>query len=232
MGTWLVTGANRGLGRQLTRVLARRGRRVIAMARDPATLAPLQAEFGAAMIRPLALDLADAAAVTPAIAAAIAAVDDFEGVINNAATGSYRPFLEHSEAELLALLQVNVGAVLQVCRAALPALLARGGGRILTIASDLATRPLANMAPYVASKFALRGLSLSLLREFKDRGVHVSLVNPGIIDTGFDGHVEGSRAGTGALDPAALAELIVDLVELPPAMLVDEITLHPIGQEM
>jgi 3-oxoacyl-[acyl-carrier protein] reductase len=232
MGTWLVTGASRGLGRQLARSLARRGHRVIAAARDPATLAPLQAEFGAEAIRPLELDLADAATVTPAIAAAVAAVGDIEGVINNAAIGSYRPFLEHSEDELLTLLQVNVGAVLQVCRAVLPALVARGGGRIINIASDLSTRPLANMAPYVASKFALRGLSLSLLREFKDRGVQVSLVQPGIIDTGFDGHVEGSRAGDGALAPTALAELIVDLTELPAAMLVDEITLHPIGQEL
>ncbi len=232
MGTWLVTGANRGLGRALARALARRGRRVIATARDASALAPLAAEFEAGVIRPLILDLADAESIRPGLAAALAGVDDLEGVINNAATGSYRPFLDHAEDELLALLQVNVGAVLQVCHAVLPALLARGGGRILNIASDLAARPLANMAPYVASKFALRGLSLSLLREFKDRGVHVSLVNPGIIDTGFDGHVEGSRAGPGALDPAALAELIVGLTELPATMLVDEITLHPVGQEL
>ncbi|MBP6597765.1 MAG: SDR family NAD(P)-dependent oxidoreductase [Arenimonas sp.] len=230
MVTWIVTGASRGLGRQLALALAARGHRVLACARPSAALAAMEREGAPGRIVAVPLDLADAAAVAPAVSAMVAAHGPIAGLVNNAGIGSYKPFLEHDEAELLRILQVNLGAVMQLCRALLPHFLAQGSGQIITIGSDLARRPLANMAAYVASKHGLAGFSHSLLREVKDRGVRVSLVNPGIIDTGFGGSGEDGPGSDGRLAPAQLAALVMHLVDAPAGLVLDEVTVHPVAQ--
>lgn len=230
MATWIVTGASRGLGRELALALAARGHCVLACARDSAALTALQASGAPGRIVAVPLDLADAAAVTPAMEALVQRHGPIHGLINNAGIGSYRPFLDHDEAELLRILQVNLGAVMQACRALLPHLLAQGGGQIINIGSDLARRPLANMAAYVASKHGLAGFSHSLLREVKDRGVRVGLVNPGIIDTGFGGGGEDGPGSDGRLSPAQLAAVVMHLVDAPAGLVLDEVTVHPVAQ--
>lgn len=230
MRSWLVTGASRGLGRAITLRLATRGDQVLAVARDAEGLRALAARPGAGHVVPVPLDLADADAIRPVLEAAIGAAGGLDGAINNAGIGAYKPFLAHDEAELLRVLQVNLGAAMQVCHVVLPHLLARGGGQIVNIGSDLGRRPLANMAPYVATKHGLLGFSHSLLREFKDRNVRVTVVNPGIIDTGFGGGIEGDGDGRGSLRPDELAAQVVAVLDAPPNLLVDELTLHPLGQ--
>lgn len=229
--TWLITGASRGLGRHLALALARRGQGVIAAARDRERLLALAAEVPPGMIKPLVLDLSDGATLAATVARAVAPLARLSGVINNAGIGVYKPFIEHSERESLDILQVNLAAVVQVCHAVLPKLLAQGSGHIVNIGSDLARRPLANMAVYAASKHGLAGFSQSLLREVKGAGVRVSLINPGIIDTDFGGAIEGSRDESWSLRPAQLAELIVQIIEQPGSLLVDELTVHPLGQD-
>jgi short-subunit dehydrogenase len=231
MSTWIVTGASRGLGRQLTLQLAQRGARVLACARDEAALARLAiGATGPGEIRPVSIDLADPRSIGVRLRAAMAGERDLAGVINNAGIGLYKPFVEHDEAEFLQILQVNLGAVMQVCHAVLPRLLKQGRGHVINVGSDLGRRPLANMAAYVASKHGLAGFTHSLLREVKAHGVRVTLVNPGLIDTGFNGGTEDSGDGHGSLAPAALAALVLQVIDQPPGIVVDELTVHPLGQ--
>lgn len=98
------------------------------------------------------------------------------------------------------------------------------------VASDLARRYLAKMAPYVATKFGLLGFLGSLLREVKDHGVKVTNVMPGIVDTAFGGGAQGSRDESWALRPAALATQIAELMELSDNAVLDELTIHPLKQ--
>lgn len=233
MKTWMITGASRGLGRQLALQLAARGDQVLAVARDGGRLQALADEVhagGRGRVVPLVLDLADTAALHGRVTDAVAALPRLDGVINNAGIGAYKPLLEHRPEELAAVVQVNLTAVMLVCHAVLPRLLAQRGGHIVNIGSDLARRPLANMAAYVASKHGLAGFTHSLLREVKAQGVKVSLVNPGIIDTGFGGSEEGSRDAWWSLRPAELAALVVQLLDQPGSVVVDELTVHPLGQ--
>jgi short-subunit dehydrogenase len=231
MSTWLITGASRGLGRQLARQLADRGHQVIACARDRSRIEALAADLPPGLIVPLQLDLADGAQIRPSVTAALDRVDRLDGVINNAGFGSYKPLLEHSESDLLAIIQVNLSAVIQICHAVLPRLIAQGHGHIVNIGSDLGRRPLANMAAYVAAKHGLAGFSHSLLREVKPAGIKVSLVNPGIIDTDFGGGTEGTREPSWSLRPADLARLIIQVIDQPGSTLVDELSVHPLGQD-
>jgi len=230
LSTWIVTGASRGLGRALCRGLAGRGHQVIAIARDRARLTALQQACATDRIVPWPLDLADADAIAPALATLQDAYPRIDGLINNAGVGRYQPLLDHTEGELRTIVQVNLSAVIQLCYAVLPAMLARGSGHIVNVGSDLGRRPLANMAAYVASKHGLAGFSHSLLREVKSAGVRVSLVNPGMIDTDFGGNIEGTRAGSHTLAPAELAALIVQLIEQPAHLVIDELSVHPLQQ--
>ena len=115
--------------------------------------------------------------------------------------------------------------------AVLPQMIKRQSGQIINIASDVSVRPQPNMAVYSASKFALRGFSLSLLREVKDQGIKVSLLNPGIIDTHFNNNVPGSADPKHALQPDAVAETIYQMMTQPQFQLIDELTLHPQSQD-
>lgn len=228
--TWIVTGASRGLGRAITLQLAKRGHRVLAIARDEQRLLALAQAVESGNVLPCPLDLADAEGLAAGITALLQQHPHIHGLINNAGIGTYRPFVDHAEAELRDIIQVNLTASIQLSHAVLPGMLLRRTGHIVNIGSDLGRRPLANMAAYVASKHGLTGFSHSLLREVKDAGVRVSLINPGIIDTDFGGGVEGSRDPQGSLHPEALAGLVMQVIEQAGSLLVDEVSVHPIGQ--
>jgi short-subunit dehydrogenase len=227
---WIVTGASRGLGRHIAQQLADRGHTVIACARDHGGLDALAASQPEGRIRAVALDLSNAASIQPIISAAIRDVGGIDGLVNNAGVGAYKPFHENSETEFLQTIQVNLTAVMQLCHAVLPHMIARKGGHIVNIGSDLGRRPLANMAAYVASKHGLTGFSHSLLREAKQHNIKVSLVNPGIIDTDFGGAKEGSKEAHWSLRPAALAGIVMQVIEQPGFTVIDELSVHPLGQ--
>ena len=230
----LVTGASRGLGAALTRELLVRGHHVVMTARNEAELSQatqaLRLQFGE-RVNFIAADLSDPAAAQALVAQVEQRFGALDALINNAGTGTYKPLVEWSAAEVTACLNVNLLAPMLLAQAVLPGMMARRSGYIVNVASDLARRPLANMAPYVASKFGLLGFSGSVLREAKGHGVKVSAVLPGIIDTAFNGAVQGSKEDTWALRPEGLASQIAALFDLPENVVVDELTIHPLHQD-
>tara|TARA_B100002049_G_C15977334_1_gene331418 strand:- start:471 stop:806 length:336 start_codon:yes stop_codon:yes gene_type:complete len=103
-------------------------------------------------------------------------------------------------------------------------------GHIVNIGSDLAQKPLANMTPYVASKHGVQGMSQSLLKEVKDNGVKVTIINSGIVDTYFHGGEAGEQPAHQSLDPNELAQLVGQVVQQPGYQLIDQLTVHPLHQ--
>jgi len=227
----LITGASRGLGAALARTVARRGHRVFLAARSPAELEQRAAEIarlhGSAAVAWQACDLRHGAQADALAAAATRTLGGVDVLINNAGIGAYRPFLENRVEELDEVLALNLAAPMRLAHALLPGMLERGRGYLIHVASDLARRPLARMAPYVASKHGLLGFAASLHREFRAEGIRVTTVLPGIIDSAFNGATEGSRDARWALPTDALAEQIAALLELPPTMVIDELVVHP-----
>ena len=231
--TALITGASRGLGAALAREMARRGYRSMLVARDglaiDALAAVLRAEHGAS-VETFAADLTQVQAAQRIAEAATQRLGPIDVLINNAGSGRYKPLAQWSAQEIADCNALNLTAPMLPAHALVPAMLARRRGMVVNVASDLARRYLANMAPYVATKFGLLGFSGSLLREVKDHGVKVTAVLPGIIDTAFGGGIEGSRDSSGALRPAWLADQIANLLELPDNVVLDEVTIHPLQQ--
>ena len=226
--TAVISGASRGLGRQLALALAERGVHLHLIARGREQLAAVATQASALGVtcNALVCDLADAHALS-AVAERVRAHGEVDILINNAGLGFYKPFVDHSSAEHDAIIDVNLRAPVLLTRLLLPDMLARGSGHIVNIGSDLAARTIPNMAVYTATKFALRGFTLSLAQEVRSRGIKVSLVNPGIIDTGFNNAVEGSKTAADALQPNQLAGLVVMVLEQPGPQMIDEITVHP-----
>lgn len=228
----LITGASHGLGAALGREMAARGHRVFLAARNADELARRSDEIadrhGRDAVAWQAVDLSDRSRVEPLALAAEQAFGGVDVLVNNAAIGPHRPFLDNSPQDLADLLALNVEAPMLLTRALLPGMLERGHGYLINIASDLARRPLANMAPYVASKFALLGFGASLYREVRGRGVRLTAVLPGVIDSAFNGSVEGSKEAHWALPTAHLAQQVAGLLDLPSTMLIDELMVHPV----
>jgi short-subunit dehydrogenase len=227
---WIVTGASRGLGKHLALQLAHTGRHVIAMARNEQDLHALVLQGAAGLIQAMPIDLSKPESITQVFAQLEERGTQIDGLINNAGIGSYKAYSEQTQQEITDTMQVNLLSVMQICRAVLPKMQSRKTGHIVNIGSDLGRRPLANMAPYVASKHGLTGFTHSILREAKTHGVKVSLINPGIIDTAFGGAQEGSKEESWSLRPEVLAKLIVQLIDQPGSTLVDELSVHPLGQ--
>lgn len=229
----VVTGASRGLGQAIAVELAKAGCRLALVARDAEQLQALAQSLKDSYdceVRCYSADLASTHVVTQTCAQILADFGGADILINNAGVGYYKPFLDHSSAQIDAIIDLNVKGAIHMSYGLLGQMLAKRHGHIVNIASDLSHRPLANMATYTASKFALRGFSLSLMHEVKTQGVKVSLVNPGIINTYFGEGQPDDRPATEAMPPESVAIATVQLLQQPKALQIDELTLHPIEQ--
>jgi NAD(P)-dependent dehydrogenase (short-subunit alcohol dehydrogenase family) len=182
----LITGCTSGIGRHAALHLAGLGHRVFATGRNAAALTALKAE-GPANLETLTLDVTSAAS----IAQAKAAIDERTGgagvdvLVNNAGYGLLGPTEMISDAEMRAQYETNVFGLMAVTRAFLPAMHARGSGRIINVSSIGGLMTLPFFGVYNSTKYAVESLSDGLRLELAPFGIQVSLVEPGVIDTGF-----------------------------------------------
>ena len=230
----LVTGASRGLGRQIATASAARGYRLALVARDQESLIDLATSLKddhGCEAGVFAYDLAETGMAKHCIDSVHAAMGPVNVLINNAGTGWFKPFMEHTSSEHDRMIDLNFRAVVHLTQAVLPSMLARKQGHVINIASDLSHRALGNMAVYTATKHAMRGLNHSLSQELRPQGIKVTQINPGMIDSSFNHSVEGDMDEADALKTIPLAKLIVQVMEQPGHQMVDEIDVHAMGQD-
>jgi short-subunit dehydrogenase len=232
--TAIVTGASRGLGRAIGMELARKGLNVMLAARAESELRQnaetLQRE-GLSNVRYCTVDLRSGESIAALFEKTRVELGPVDVLVNNAGIGSYKPFTEWSEEEILDTVSVNLTGLMLCTRQALREMIPARQGWIINIASDLSRRPLPNMAPYVATKFGVLGFASSLLREIKQNQIKVCTVMPGIIDTNFNNSVEGTREETWALRSSTVAQTIAGLLDLPDHVVIDELMIHPLHQD-
>lgn len=184
----LITGATAGIGRTTALWLAGRGYHVIATGRRAAELDKLRAEAPAdARLDTAVLDVTSAAS----IAAAVVEVERLTGghgldvLVNNAGFGLLGPVAEIDDAELRRQYDTNVFGLMAVTRAFVPAMRARGAGRIINVSSMGGKITFPFMGAYTSTKYAVESLSDALRLELRPFGVDVILIEPGVIRTNF-----------------------------------------------
>src|SRR5512134_3706106 len=180
----LVTGASRGLGLVIARVLGRRGYRLVIGGRDRDALAAAAGELSrlAPAVVPVAGDVTDAAVRVKLIDAA-RQLGGLNVLVNNASElGGIGPLLTFDVPPFARLFPVYVGAPMVLIQLAVP-LLTERRGLIVNITSDAATAAYPGWGPYGATKAALELLTRTLATELRDRGVSAVLVDPGDMRT-------------------------------------------------
>lgn len=179
----IVTGGAMGIGYAVAQALVERGASVvIADLKGAAGAADRLSAKGARAIG-VAVDVASEHDTAAMAEAAVAAFGGVDVLVNNAgiyATLRPRPFEEIDAAEWRRVMEVNVIGVFLCARAVLPAMRARGGGRIVNISSGVAFKGNPNMAHYVASKGAVVSLTRALATELGAHGILVNSVAPGL----------------------------------------------------
>lgn len=214
-GTALITGASEGIGRELARLYARDGYRLILVARNEARLGELADELGKQYEARSIIIKQDLA--KPESARIIFEIVQQEKIsvdllINNAGFGYLGNFANSEMNIFLEMIQVNITSLTYLTHLFLPEMIDRRSGRILNVASTAAFQPGPFMSVYYASKAYVMSFTLGLREELKGTGVEVSVLCPGPTVTGFqsrariaESHFLKRMSGIPAEDVAATA---------------------------
>jgi len=182
----LITGGSRGLGLELARVFASEGADLAILARDPDELdrAREQLEPIANGVVTIAADVGNREDVDRAIERVVDHYGRLDVLVNNAGVIQVGPVAHMQLDDYEEAMRVHFRGPLQTTLAAIPYMRRQHGGRIVNIASIGGKIPVPHLAPYVASKFALVGLSSSLCAELAREQIVVTTVSPGLMRTG------------------------------------------------
>ncbi len=215
----LIAGYGDGLGAALAERFAVQGFRVVGLCRargpkrGPATIIPA--------------DLTDAADTARAWQE-VCLQSIPQVVIHNAAELVTGPFLEQTPAAFRQAWDAAVLSAVHVARLAFAPMIAAGGGAFLVSGATASIRGGAGFAPFAAAKFALRGLTQSLAREFQPQGIHVvHVLLDGIIWSERSRRRRPDLSAAECLDPAAIAEVYYGLCRQSPSAWTHEIDLRP-----
>ncbi|HET7016334.1 MAG TPA: SDR family oxidoreductase [Streptosporangiaceae bacterium] len=202
----IVTGGGSGIGAALVRAMAGRGATIVIADIDEAAGKSVAAELDQATA--VTLDVRDAAAVAELVAQTKAEHGQIDYMFNNAGIaigGLVEEFtLDHWDR----VIDVNLRGVIHGVHAVYPVMLAQGNGHIVNTASLAGLIPGPGLAPYDATKHAVVGLSLSLRAEAGGRGVKVSAICPGFVDTPLLGRVNPDLPPTSAGQGGNISDIV------------------------
>ena len=226
--TAIVTGASSGIGAAIARALAGAGARVAGGARRTERL---ETEIA------LELDVTDPASCERFVAEAVQELGGLDILVNNAGLGLGRdPFDASTEEDEETVLETDVHGVLRMTRLCLPHI--RDGGHILNMGSVAGRQAYENAAVYVTSKYAVRGFTYALREDLLGRPIHVTTVDPGLVESNFsrvrfrgdEDKAMAVYADVEPLTPEDIAECVLFAVTRPPHVNVDELVVKALAQ--
>jgi NAD(P)-dependent dehydrogenase (short-subunit alcohol dehydrogenase family) len=204
----LVTGAGQGIGEAIARQLLARGARVTVLGRRAEPLQKLVDEFPGLCRMELA-DVADESQIKTAFAQAASALGAIDILVNNAGQAQSAPFLKMDAALWQNMLAVNLTGTMLCIQQVLPAMVERGRGRIVNVASTAGLKGYPYVAAYCAAKHGVLGLTRALALELASKGVTVNAVCPGYTETEIVREsIARVVAKTGRTPEQAMAEFV------------------------
>ena len=237
---YFVTGSSRGLGRQIVLAALEAGHQVAATARNTSALDDVVARYGERVL-PVALDVADAGAAAAAVAATVDRFGRVDVVVNNAGYANLAAVEDITLADFREQIDANLMGVVHVTKAALPYLRAQGSGHVIQVSSIGGRMATAGLSAYQSAKWAVGGFSEVLAREVAPLGIHVTVLEPGGMQTDWAGSSmavppisEPYRETVGAMaamhgadwvalgDPAKVAQVVLAVAGMdePPLRLI------------
>jgi NADP-dependent 3-hydroxy acid dehydrogenase YdfG len=229
--TAVVTGASSGIGAATAHALAEAGARVAVGARRVEQLPDRDGLYA------FDLDVRDEASSERFVERAVADLGGIDILVNNAGLGLGRePFWDSTDEDETTVIETNVLGVLRLTRLCLPHI--RDGGHIVNMGSIAGRQPYENAAVYVASKYAVRGFTYALREDLLGRPIHLTTIEPGLVETGFSkvrfrGDAEQAKKvyeGVEPLTPDDIAECVLFAVTRPAHMNIDELVVKALAQ--
>jgi 3-hydroxy acid dehydrogenase/malonic semialdehyde reductase len=226
--TAIVTGASSGIGAAIARALAAGGARVAGGARR---VDRLETEIQ------LELDVTEPSSSERFVDEAVRELGGLDILVNNAGLGLGRePFDNSSEEDEETVLETNVHGLLRMTRLCLPHI--RDGGHIVNMGSIAGRQAYENAAVYVASKFAVRGFTYALREDLLGRPIHLTTVDPGLVESNFSrvrfrGDEEKAAAVYANVEPVRpedVADCVVFVLTRPPHVNIDELVVKALAQ--
>jgi short-subunit dehydrogenase len=214
MKSLIITGAGSGLGRELALLCAKQGFQIILTGRTLGKLKEVEGEIQDAggSAQSFSLDITKPEEVRHFIKDAVQSYSLF-GLINNAGVGHFGPFEEMAEKEISEMLDTNVFGTIYMSQAILPYLKDRNEGLLMNIISTAGLKGKVNEAGYVASKFAVRGLTESLQKELENTNIKVKAVYMGGMDTPFWDESDHIKDKSRLRSPKEVAKLILESID-------------------
>jgi hypothetical protein len=229
--TAVVTGASSGIGAATAHALAEAGVRVAVGARRVEQLPDREGFYA------FDLDVTDRESAERFVERAVADLGGIDILVNNAGLALGRePFWESTEEDEATMIETNVLGLMRMTRLCLPHI--NDGGHIVNIGSVAGRQAYENGAVYVASKFAVRGFTYALREDLLGRPIHVTTVDPGLVETEFSkvrfrGDEERARKvyeGVEPVTPEDVAECVLFAVTRPNHVNIDELVVKALAQ--
>jgi 3-hydroxy acid dehydrogenase / malonic semialdehyde reductase len=225
----VVTGASSGIGAATASALAREGARVVGGARRTERIPP--------SVTPLELDVTDWENCERFVNVAVETLSGIDILVNAAGLALGRDLFDAStEEDERTVLETNVNGLIRMTRLCLPHI--RDGGHIVNLGSVAGRQAYEKGSLYVTSKFAVRGFTYALREDLLGRPIHLTTVDPGLVETDFSlvrfrGDEETARKvyeGVEAMKPDDIADCVVFAVTRPRHVNVDEIVVKALAQ--
>ena len=226
--TAVVTGGTKGIGYAIAEALLRAGVSVFVCGRRKSEMrAALERLSQLGQAAGETCDVRSEDQVRQMLDVAVRTFGGVDILVNNAGMGIFGKTVEEmSGDEFRQTLETNLFGVFYACHHAIPLLKARGGGYIFNISSLAGQNAHPRMAAYNASKFGLNGFSEALMQEVRHDNIKVSHICPGSVNTEFGGDTPTDEKAW-QLQPADIAQVVVDLLAMNPRALPSKVEIRP-----
>jgi 3-oxoacyl-[acyl-carrier protein] reductase len=209
----LITGGSSGIGRETARQLINNGAKVVIAARNEERLKRVADEIGAT---PVVCDVGDENQVVQLIEKTREILDTYNVLINNAGYGSHEKLVNTSAEKMKELFQVNAIGAMMVARESAKIFIDHSYGNIVNVSSSSGKRGYAGGTGYVASKFALSGMTQCWRAELRPHNIRVMQINPSEVQTAFGENAGGEKSDFNETKLIAedIAQPICDMLQM------------------
>ena len=235
MNTALITGASSGIGADFARIHAEKGGDLVLVARRQERLDALKTELEethSVSVTVIAADLSNADGIEATVAGCEGR--EIDVLINNAGFGGRGKFLEHDREHELAMIDLNVRALVDLTHRFVKPMVERGRGRILQVGSTAGLMPGPMQATYFATKAFVNSFGQALASELEGTGVTCTVLAPGAVDTEFMdvADMRSLKAVQGAPGPREVAEFGYSAMERGELLVINDAKLRVAAKTM